>query len=551
MKIYGQVENVPATHPVYLFLERMETRHIIEGYHDAVLPISRSEVSSFLKTIHDHAEELTGAEREYLSTYLSEFQYEVTGELYGFGALIGSETPADTLGTWDLFENREKFLYLLADSNVALFFNGLLTLDVRSRGGDELDGEDAEFIQFGGRFRGTVYNRLGYYLQGTNAQFWGSRSLLRRDPLIRHAHTINVLDTQNFDFVEGYVRYANDIFSAQVGRERVLWGLGADQQMVASANVPVYDFIRADAQYKSLRYTFIHAWILGTSGTVRFSIPSDTSTVFNEPVNADKYFAAHRLGLTFPKVVDVGFQEVVVYGNRGVDLAYLNPVTLIESVQRSRGERDNVLWVVDLETHFLRGMQLSGTFLFDDIHFGEFFEPRWYNRYAYQGSLLLTDPLFVPNTNLIVEYTRVEPFTFSHNRSREATFSSGGSILGPRIGPNADAWYFRIDWLPAWNVGISLRTSFERSGENVYDAGILAKNVGGDILVPHRPTDPENRVFLDGILMKRNTVEALASYEFVNQLWLDGWYLFESMKDGGTGTTTRNHTFGARLRTEL
>ena len=547
----AQVETVPVDNPVYDFLDRMETRGLLGHYFDAVRPFSRRDVAEHLWEVRRSDSLLTHVERETLQDYLAEFRFDYDGSAGHVRSLIN---PPDSTGftiSGHLGGPEEKFLFAGIDSSVSLFVNGLLALDARWISGDALGSDAAQYIQFGGRFRGTAFDHLGFSLQGTNAQFWGSRALLQRDPVISQAHTIYVTDTQNFDFAEGYVRYAGDIASVQVGRERLLWGTGFDQAMIASENVRVYDFIRAQARYKWFQYTFVHAWLLGTSSSLTFTVPGDT-TVYTEPTNADKYFAAHRFEISLPSLFDFGFQEMVIYSNRSPDLAYLNPLILIESAQRSRGERDNVYWAFDLETRFIDGLQLKGTILFDDLHLAEFFQPRWYNRYAYQAGITLTDPLFLPNVYLMAEYTRVEPFVFSHNRSRESTYSSLGMPLGPRIGPNADAWSLRLDWAPAYRLFLSARATLERSGENVYDAnGMLVKNVGGDIAQPHRPVDPEDRVFLDGIRIDRTTVLSTVSWEALHQFWIEGTYLFERVENRDEGSQETNHTWGVRTRLEF
>jgi hypothetical protein len=551
LPLRAQVENVPAGHAVYYFLERMETRGVLGRYHDAILPLSRKEVSSLLAEAAAKDSVLSPVEREYLDEFLREFSFDLTGDIRHARSLVDPPEPPGFSVDGHLFSDQEKYLFAGWDSTVSLFASALVALDARGIAGDALGDRNAQFIQFGGRFRGTAFGRLGYDLQGTNAAFTGSRELLQRDRILSQAHTLGVLDTKHFDFAEGYVRYADDLFSLQIGRERILWGTGVDQKMVASDNVRVFDFIRAGARYKGLQYTFLHGWLLGEPTTILYSIAGDT-TAYTEPVNADKYFAGHRFEVSFQNALDVGFQEMVIYSNRSPDLAYLNPLILIESVQRSRGERDNVYWAFDVETHFLSGLQLTGSMLFDDLHLGEFFEPRWYNRYAYQAGMVLTDPLFVPNVGLAVEYTRVEPFVFSHNRSRENSYSSLGAILGPRIGPNADSWYVRFDWIPARRWFVMGAVSFERRGENVYDeSGNLVRNVGGDYRQPHRPDDPVDRVFLDGNLMKTTRGEILVTCEIINQLWVDGWYLFEMVRDVNADTEDRNQTGGIRLRMEF
>lgn len=548
----AQVETVPVVHSIYTFLKRMEVKGLIERYHDAVLPISRSEVAGFLAALEKRQGSLTNAERDYLADVLAEFRFDLTGNTDGFLSVIDSDEPSFGAAVGEELSDREKYLYAYHDSTLSFFVNGLVTVDSRRIRGDALGNEGTTFLQFGGRLRGTVSGRLGYYAQGTNAQFWGSRELLQRDPVISQSYALGTLDSKNFDFTEGYVRYEGGVVSAQIGRERLLWGHGYDEKMTLSDNIRVFDFIRADASYKSLKYTFLHGWLLGKKSFVEFSLPSDTSATFYEPVVADKYFAAHRLEFSFPGLFDIGGQEMVVYSNRSPDLAYLNPLAVIESAQRSREERDNVFWAFDLQTHFLAGLELSGTLLLDDIHFSKAFSNAWVNRYAIQAGVFVTDPFVPANTSLMVEYVRVEPFVFSHNRSRDNDFGSLGRVLGPRIGPNADSWFFRGDYFPTRNLSFSLRVTLARQGKNVLDGqGVLIKNVGGDILQPHRASDPEEKKFLDGILMKTRRMELFVTYQFINQMWLDGIYQFEHTRNTTAGTEERNHTMAVRLRAEL
>ncbi|HCV44089.1 MAG TPA: hypothetical protein DGH68_11445, partial [Bacteroidetes bacterium] len=411
---FGQAENVPATHPVYDFLKRMEVKGEIEKYHDVVLPLSRRQVAEFLAVLNGKRDQLTSAEQGYLTRYMSELAYELRDSTSVSNSLVDEQGFRFGDYVSGFGDDRQKYLYSLTDSNVTFFFNGILNAEARVITGDALGDTSSQYVQFGGRLRGTIYGHLGYYLEGKNASFWGSRELLQRDKVIGQAYTLGVTNTRNFDFVEGYTRYDGKIVSVELGRERVLWGSGLDQKMILSDYARVFDFVRVDVEYKSLKYTFMHAWILGKGGTnLVFSLPSDTTATFVEPVVADKYIAAHRLEFSFPGVFDIGAQEMVIYSNRSVDLAYLNPVTLIESAQRSREERDNVFWAFDIQTRFIPDIELAATFLLDDLNFPDLFTDLWSNRWGGQASLFYADPFTLRNTSLMVEYTRVEPYVFS------------------------------------------------------------------------------------------------------------------------------------------
>ncbi len=538
--LFGQSEDVPANHPVYLFLKRMEVKGIIVRYHDAILPLSRREVASFLDSVDARRKELSAAERGWLGDYLSEFQYDRTGSTQGFAYLFGRSDSTEAGGISGEFTNREKFLYAYTDSSVALFTNGLLDVDVRAINGDTMGSAGSQYLQFGGRARGSIWGKLGYFIQWTNAQFWGSRELLELDPQVRQSYTLKTTNAQNFDFVEGYVRYDPGIVSVQVGRERVLWGIGYNEKLTLSDNVPLFDFIRLDASYKALKYTFLHGWLMGKRTLTPFQLPGDTTT-YEEPTAPDKYFAAHRLELSFPFLFDIGFQEMVIYSNRAPDLAYLNPLTAIESAQRSRGDRDNVFWEFDLQTHLIPDIELSGSLLFDDINLPDLFTTKWTNRYGWQAGMMYTDAFLIENTSLMVEYCQFMPYVFSHDRSRDNSYTDQEYLLGPRIGPNADSWFVRGDYLPQRNLTFSLSVTFERKGKNILDqSGTLVRNVGGDEFQPHRPSDPETRTFLDGDLIKTQRVRLSATWEVINQIWLEGMVLFESIETASTGTRNDN-----------
>ncbi len=550
--LFGQAENVPVTDPVYTFLQRMEVRGILERYSDAILPLSRREIGEFLVTVERNSDRLTASEKEWVKRYADEFRYEVSGSTEGTNALFGTSSEGMTSGTDRFFADTQKYFYAYRDSNLTFFFNGLLTLDARAISGDALGSAHAAFIQGGGLIRGTIYNRLGYSLSAVNAQFWGSRELLGRDPTIAQIQTLGQTNIQNFDQAEGVLRYDGGIVSAEVGNERILWGNGYDQRMIMSDNVRPFPFLRADFHYKALHYTFIHAWILGLPRPWTDFVSADSAAKLKGPSIADKYVAAHRLELSFPRVLDFGFQDMVVYSNRAPDLAYLAPMMLLESAARARGDRDNGLWSFDVRTHFTPGLELTGTILFDDVHLGDMFKNRYYNKNAYQLGMYLTDPLMIRNTSLMIEWTRVQPFVFSHDYSIEDTYTSNGAVLGPRIGPNSESWFIRGDLFPVNRLTLSARYFSERHGDNVLDAaGNLIENVGGDVEQGHRSIDPVTVDFLGGNLVRTQSFQLLATYEPVYQIWIDGWYQYDRVVSAATGTTSTNGTVGFRVRTQL
>jgi hypothetical protein len=67
----------------------------------------------------------------------------------------------------------------------------------------------------------------------------------------------------------------------------------------------------------------------------------------------------------------------------------------------------------------------------------------------------------------------------------------------------------------------------------------------------HRSTDPLDATFLDGNRINTRAFQFLVTYEFINQMWLEGWVETESTEHVSARVTQKNTTFGVRVRTEL
>ena len=71
-------------------------------------------------------------------------------------------------------------------------------------------------------------------------------------------------------------------------------------------------------------------------------------------------------------------------------------------------------------------------FLIDDISFGKLGTAFYGNELAGQIGLLAVDPLDLPNTQVVLEYTRIDPYVYSH-RLNETGYTSNGFLLGDPI----------------------------------------------------------------------------------------------------------------------
>jgi hypothetical protein len=75
--------DVPATNPVYDFLNRLETRGLIRGLNDLALPLTRDEIVAFLRQAVQNNSRLSRVERAVLQEYLADYRFETERQVSG------------------------------------------------------------------------------------------------------------------------------------------------------------------------------------------------------------------------------------------------------------------------------------------------------------------------------------------------------------------------------------------------------------------------------------------------------------------------------------
>lgn len=529
----AQVENVPVSNQVYEFLNRMGVKGVLPLYDNAMIPLSRREVANDLLAIDKSREQLSSAEQQFLDKFEQEFMHEIDPSRENPTVLLSD-------GFDGFFSDREKYLYRYNDSNVTSYIQFLGTLDYRRIDGDTYGGTHVGFEQHGGRIRGTVKDKLGYYLQATDGTLYGDRSFALEDPYFRGSVKFNNLNSPYFDFTEGYVRLDFDWIGLQFGREHTLVGTGYSDRLILSDNAPVTDFIKLDVHYKTLRYLFMQS-----------SLVSDSSEflglIQQEPPGSNKYLALHRLEFSLFDRLTLGASEMIIYQRFSPDFGYLNPANFYKSTEHSLGDRDNAFLVFDAQLFAAANYKLYGTWLIDDIDFSRLGTNWWGNEFGLQAGLFTTGLAGISNLDGALEYTKIDPYVYS-NRVAGNDFTNDNISLGHHLPPNSDEWFLQFQYRPAKLLRTWLTYAFMRHGDNIVVNGDVIRNVGGDVLQGHRDTDSEEVTFLDGILTKRHAVQLRVSYEFVTDFILTG--LYEYRRTLTPSSTLTDHFASVQLQVE-
>lgn len=510
---FGQVENVQITHPVYTFLKEMKVKRLIDYFREDESVISRFEVLNLLKEINEKNDLLSKTEKRLLGKYLIEFSDELNNEKTSY---LFNPDNSFLANASEVFSDKIKYIYAYQDNNANLYLEGLGNFYHGHRFKPDIN--NSNLFDIGFRLRGTVFDKLGYKLTVIKGGVSGNFDLAETvEPrLLTNFKWIEAGENiGNYDYTFGYLKYHTSPadgmnLSVQLGREDITLGYGYGSKLVLSGDNPAMDFIKFNFDYGVIHFSSMHASTLGP-----FS--------FDLNERYTKYFAFNKLKIAIPDLFDIGIGESIIYSGRGLELGYLSPINFYKFVEMAIQDRDNGNIYLDLQTKFIKNLELQGTFFLDENILSNLQDLKLYtNKTAYQIGGFWYEAFGVADLSFMLEYTRIRPFTYTHFNEKN-NYSAHGVYLGHRIGPNADELLTRL----AYNYGENLRLTFEhrfvRKGENEYDElGNLVRNVGSDIFLTHGTVpDSTHYYFLDGIRVNKNIFRFGIRIEPVRDFILD------------------------------
>jgi hypothetical protein len=507
--LYSQVENIPSTHEVYSFLSRMYVKGALEEYDDVILPLSRKQVSSALFRISKNRQNLSNIEQKKLDRLISQLGFLDSNRVVHFF----DSFPTDFIQ--NLTYQNEKHLYSYRDSSIKFYLDPLL--EYKFMYSDETEA-GSSIVNFGGRIRGTYDDWLGYFIEATNGSVFGNRETASLDKRVEQSYTFNATKINFFDNTQGYLRLEKGPLSLQLGRERILWGTGRINKLILSDNPQMFDFIKFSVSYKSLRYDFLHGWLVMKPEF--YQISNDISKE-----KRSKYIAISRLGISPINDLNLGISQMIIYSNRPMEAAYLNPFIFWESAQRSLNDLDNSFLTFDGKFRLINGLEINATALFDDINFAPLFNGEWAlhnNRFAWQAGISLSSPIIFDNITLNFEYIQLRPYIFSHDGYAESlTYTNNGYLLGIYLNPNSTLLSANVEYDISATVSLAVYYDHMMHGNNEYDeSGNLLTNYGGNVFEYYRLNDPNYAYLLDGIRETENSLRLNFNWQIINGFYL-------------------------------
>ena len=399
---------------------------------------------------------------------------------------------------------------------------------------------NAAVLQGGARLRGTVLDHVGFSAQATNGTILGNDTVVLADPRFGQSFKFGVVrQNRDIDFGSGHVRVGFDQVAAGIGREPVRLGAGEERSLLLGAGLPSnYDYLRFQMRLGRFSFTHIHASILsdatGPAAGIAAEIPQ-------------KYVAAHLFSVGPFGGVRASIGEAVVYGGRGFEIGYLNPLNFLKSQEHFLRDRDNSYMYATLGVNAFPGLFFEGEFMLDDLLFSRIGEGYWGNKTAWRlGARATGWPFGIADAD--VSYTRLEPYVYSHFNPLNAYTHDGAMLAASGLEPNSHQFDLGVNLYPLPNLSVRVNAEFGEHGANVEQDGEVVRNVGGDVRRTFDTLSNETVEFLDGTLETMSGYGAKVEYEFLRNMYVRAQLLGRSISvnDQEIESTTQIW-FGVRI----
>lgn len=525
--LIAQTEYVPVDKRVYEFLERMETIQIIPDYNSFEVPKTRKEIAEYLTTVISNQQKLDETDKKYLNDLEVEFEFELYGTLKNSSSLLSRN--------YDFLSQNQKYLFYYNDSDkINLFVNLIGEGQLLLKNDLQMKTSPSAFLGIiGGDIRGTLLNKFGFYIHGTNGNVFGKKeaALLRED--LQYNYKLNEnQDETFFDETQGYLTADFNIIKFKFGRDRMNVGYGYDK-IILGNSAPIFDYLSLKINYKFLEYSFFHGQLLGPESYAQDTITGGSNVL------STKYMAYHRIGFNISKDINFGAGEVIIYGDRPVDFSYLNPFSFYKSVEHSNRDRDNAMLFVDANNKSIKGLKLYATLLIDDITFSKLGTSWWGNQTILDAGFYSEFLYKILPVGINFQYTKIDPYVYTHRLIRN-NYSSFGYNLSSFSNPNTELLLTGINYRFNHRLELSAVFDYKIHGANPLNSdGTIKENVGGNVALGHRTFDSEQVKFLDGFLEYSRTYTLKMIYEPIYEYFfsIELDYINESLQ------TIKNESF--------
>src|SRR5690606_38195167 len=502
-----QVVFEPEYSSVYNFLNRLALKEVVV-LNDEIRPLSRLLIAEKLIEAECNLEELTSVERKELIYYKKDFEPEIL--------ILRESEKKETV----IFNDNNDFgfrPFLYRDKNFTFTADPVLGFEYNNF------HYDNERLRFNGLSFHGYYDNIGYSFYFRDNEISGNSIDLERkiSPLpgiVRHS-----FDGENlqFSFVRGSVSYSWSWGSFDFSKEDIIWGSGRRGQLILSSKPPSFPFIRLILKPVDwLQFQYVHGWLESgviDSNSFRYTLVNGRETYSH----ISKYIAAHIISLYPFKNFSFSLGESVIYSER-LEPLYFIPVLffrLADHYNSDTGDNAQIFFNSVYKFYPLKS-KIYGTFFIDELSITNLFKGGNLSSLGYTVGINFIDPI-IENSELIIEYTRTDPFLYMNSNDVQL-YSSHGYQLGHWIGSNADQFFISLRKWIVRGLMINLWGEIVRKGQTE-----LPKQ---QYELPYPPV-------LYGERFSMKTIGIEAEYEIFRKLFGKIYFNYSDISDEEEGRT--------------
>ncbi len=508
----AQTVYVPATHWVYDYLDRMETKRLLPVILNGTKPMTRVEIAGYLQTLEKQRDKLSKTEKEQLDFLLFELQESLDkgSTRREYRSRLKKATQLKWVDPWlpDFIYPNGRHLLEIEHGPLRLNWDPVFVRSRMFADDDTLASQERVNIDTNGFLLwGTVGPWFGFYTDVRDTREWGTRDYAAGNTTGEGLGFVQGGGDQIYhDETVAYLLFHKKYINIQFGKDANAWGTGYYGRMFLSAYPTSYDHLKLQLVLPRVKYTYVLAWLKHYTPDY---FKGDPTT---------KLLAAHRLEFSPHKSIDIALQSGVIYAER-FEPAYLNPVMFFRSAEHYLGDTDNAVMGLDAELKPMRNVKVYGELFLDDLTTGKLGTGFYGNKYGATLGAFVVDLFGVANLDARVEYSRLRPYVYSHKDTLTA-YAHFTTPLGHWMGPNSDVLSGSLGYQ------LSRRWRFEAMAQRYrYGGNTGENNVGRNVFRPRNyMTDAEYIALLDGVLHDITQFNLTASYEFVRNGFLQFAY---------------------------
>lgn len=322
-----------------------------------------------------------------------------------------------------------------------------------------------------------------------------------------------------FSEVQTTLSYSWNWGTVSLNKNFIELGSGEGGKIILSDKAPSSPYLKLDLEPADwIKFTYLHGWLnsgIRDEYTIHLSAVDSGSTFRDIFESVDKYIALHYVTFKPVNNLYLTLGESIIY-SRELKPIFLMPLMFFRLADHynSDGDRgDNSQFFGEISYLWNKiNTRFYYSFFIDELDLSKIFD-EGDRHWAFTIGSKSAD-LFIDNSMIVFEYTRLEPFVYNNGDPAE-TYQSSGYDLGHWMGQNSEQLYFRFD------------KGIYRGLDASLEARLITKGENGSLYDQYNNNYPG---FLFGEQKKISSLGFTVYYEWINNFLLKINYSYENIE---------------------